>query len=253
MSEHIIITGAEDAAIIRAANRDLYGAFPEFMYHNKIMEVNFPELYGPFARYQFIIVESGSRAVLALGNSIPLYWTEPLEKLPDNGIEWATETAVKQFRDGQPPNILCAFQIITTDKARGKGMSYEAVKTMVEIGRRYGLISLIAPVRPNRKSEYPEMSMDEYIAWKRDDGLPFDDWIRVHIKLGAKILRICDRSYTINASVKDWENWTGMKFSTSGRHAIPGGLAPLDINLENDAGIYIEPNVWMAHQIAKSR
>jgi hypothetical protein len=249
LSKHLVITGTDDAALIRAANRDLYGAFPEFMYHNKIMKLNFPELFGPFAQYQFIIVEPDSRAVLALGNSIPLYWAEPLEKLPDNGIEWATETAVKQFRKGQTPNILCAFQIIVPDKVRGMGMSYEAVKTMVDIGHRFGLISLIAPVRPNLKSEYPELPMDEYINWKRADGLPFDDWIRVHIKLGAKILRICDRSYAIKASIKDWEGWTGIRFTSSGSYTMRGGLVPLIIDLENDIGIYIEPNVWMAHNI----
>ena len=53
----------------------------------------------------------------------------------------------------------------------------------------------------------------------------------------------------ISGTISDWENWTGMKFPESGRRIVQGALNRVDINLERDEGIYIEPNVWVEHKL----
>ena len=53
----------------------------------------------------------------------------------------------------------------------------------------------------------------------------------------------------ISGSRAEWETWTGMKFPQSGSYVIPGALNPVEMNVENDDGIYIEPNVWLVHEI----
>jgi hypothetical protein len=40
-----------------------------------------------------------------------------------------------------------------------------------------------------------------------------------------------------------------MKLPQSRRYVIPGGLNPIEIDVEKGEGIYVEPNVWMVHEI----
>ena len=32
---------------------------------------------------------------------------------------------------------------------------------------------------------------------------------------------------------------------------VPGALVPVKIDLEQDAGVYVEPNVWVVHEVGK--
>jgi hypothetical protein len=112
-----------------------------------------------------------------------------------------------------------------------------------------GLQALIIPVRPNEKSKYPLISIDDYITWKNEEGLPFDAWLRVHARLEGKIIKTCDESKTIRGTRTEWEEWTSMRFPQSGEYIIPGALNPIEMDVEADEGVYVEPNVWIVHEI----
>jgi hypothetical protein len=120
---------------------------------------------------------------------------------------------------------------------------------MRTIGQSKGFQHLVAPVRPNQKSSHPLISIDEYSRWTNEAGLPFDAWLRVHARLGARIIKPCHQAMTIHGTCAEWESWTGMKFPQSGQYVVPGALNPIEMNLEMDEGSYIEPNVWMAHEL----
>jgi hypothetical protein len=68
--------------------------------------------------------------------------------------------------------------------------------------------------------------------------------------LGAKIIKPCHEAMTIRGTRAEWEEWTGLFFQQSGKYVIPGALNPIDMDLGNDEGVYIEPNVWMHHSLA---
>ena len=123
------------------------------------------------------------------------------------------------------------------------------IRAMAELCRRHGLANLIAPVRPSLKARYPLTPIERYAAWTRPDGLPFDPWMRVHARLGGRILRTAPRSLRITGTVAEWESWTGLQLPESGTYVIPDGLAPLEVDRERDVGSYWEPNVWMAHAL----
>jgi hypothetical protein len=131
---------------------------------------------------------------------------------------------------------------------RGKRLSGEAVQIMKEIGREQGLAAMIAPVRPSAKSNYPLIDMTNYIEWRNDEGLPFDPWLRVHVRLGGRIVKVCPRAMRVTGCVADWESWTEMRFPESGRYIVAGALNPVSIDCERDRGIYVEPNVWTLHE-----
>jgi hypothetical protein len=53
----------------------------------------------------------------------------------------------------------------------------------------------------------------------------------------------------IAGSIGEWESWTGMRFPEGGKHLVPGALTPVEMDQKNDLGVYIEPNVWMLHEV----
>jgi epothilone synthetase B len=91
--------------------------------------------------------------------------------------------------------------------------------------------------------------MAEFVNWRREDGEPFDPWLRVHWRCGAEIIKIAPASLEIKAGLEEWERWTGLHFPTSGEYTVPGALAPVHIDRQAGIGTYVEPNVWMHHPI----
>jgi hypothetical protein len=121
------------------------------------------------------------------------------------------------------------------------------IERMGEIGRAHGLDTLIAPVRPTLKHLSPLTPMERYIAWRRPDGMLFDPWLRTHERLGADIVKVASESTTVTGTVAEWEEWTEMTFPESGTYVVSGALVPIEIDREQDEGVYVEPNVWMVH------
>jgi hypothetical protein len=123
---------------------------------------------------------------------------------------------------------------------------------MRSIGQEKGFKHLIAPVRPNQKSAYPLANIDRYITWQTNAGLPFDAWLRVHVRLGARIIKACHEAMRIRGTLAEWTAWTGMQFPESGPYIVPGALNPVNIDVEAGEGVYVEPNVWTVHQLKSS-
>ena len=122
---------------------------------------------------------------------------------------------------------------------------------MRDVASRHELGCLVAPVRPSLKPSYPLVAIERYVGWRRDDGLPFDPWLRVHARLYGEILGIADASMTVEGTVGEWERWAGMAFPESGAYVVPGALVPVEIDRERDAGRYVEPNVWVRHPVSR--
>jgi hypothetical protein len=120
---------------------------------------------------------------------------------------------------------------------------------MGQMARERGLSDLVAPLRPSWKERYPLAPIQRYAQWKRADGLPFDPWIRTHVRLGGELLKPEAQSMRISGTVAEWEEWTEMAFPDSGEYVFPHGLAPLALDRERDVGLYFEPNVWVAHRV----
>lgn len=89
----------------------------------------------------------------------------------------------------------------------------------------------------------------KYVSWTRENGEPFDPWIRIHTRRGGQIVRPIPHSMRITGTVAEWEEWTGMRFPAGGQYTFPAGLAPLEIDHEHDRGSYWEPNVWITHKL----
>ena len=242
---HVIVTLEQRPDLRAEMDAVNIAGWPEFMLHDEVADRLWHHLLDDFPAYQFaLLIED---RVVATGNSLPLAWSGEIDDLPDEGWDWAMERGVDDLLAGREPNLQCAIAITIAEAHRGRGHSARMVAAMKEIGQRHGLGSLIAPVRPNLKSRYPLTPIDRYIHWQREDRLPFDPWMRVHARLGARIVKPCHRSMRIAGSPAEWEEWTDMRFPDSGPYVIPGALVPIDIDRNADRGLYVEPNVWMHH------
>ncbi|HEX7490256.1 MAG TPA: hypothetical protein VF337_00965 [Candidatus Limnocylindrales bacterium] len=222
--------------------------WPEFMLHDPIANGYWDRLRTEWPAFQLAMVDETGR-VVAGANSAPLSWNGTDAGLPD-GWDDQFERSIADAGAGRPAEALGALQIVVARDRRGRGLSAVILEAMRRSATEAGLGSVIACVRPTDKARYPLMSFDDYITWTRPDGLPFDPWMRVHSRLGARIVRASPKSMEIAAPVDKWREWTGLEFPVSGPYVAEGALVPLQIDLAAGRGVYYDPNVWMVHTVA---
>lgn len=218
-------------------------AWPTFLHHGDIR--NWSRLFEQFARYQVVLV-GDSGEVVGVGHTVPIDWDGTVEGLPES-IETILQRAVRLHEGGGRATTLSALAIIVAPDHQRQGHSERILQAMRALAVSEGMRSLIAPVRPTLKSEYPLVPFQRYVEWKRDDGLPFDPWLRVHVRLGASPLKIIPEGVVVEGTVKEWESWTGMSFFDSGEYVVPGALQPVAISRTAGMGRYADPNIWMEH------
>jgi GNAT superfamily N-acetyltransferase len=202
-------------------------------------------LFTEFADYQFAICNTLDR-VVAVAHTVPFAWDGADETLPES-IAAILKNATDARRASAPVTALSALAVLVDPAQRGQGLSRLALTVMAQMAGRHGLGAFVAPVRPTHKPAYPLAPMERYVAWCDGEGLPLDPWMRIHAKLGARVVRVMPRSMVIAGTVAEWEQWTGMRFPDPGAYVVPGALQPVVIDRECETGRYEDPNVWMRH------
>ena len=221
--------------------------WPRFMKEDPIANRHWGRLFSDFPQCQCVLLDES--VIVGTANSVPLSWDGAVEDLPDEGWDWALNKAMADADAGRQPAALVGLQIAIASSHQGRGLSSQIVQYLRGIAVEEQLKRLIIPVRPTHKHRYPLVPIERYIEWERD-GLPFDPWLRVHVRAGGRIVKACTRAMTIRGTVGEWEGWTDMAFPDSGSYIVPQALVPVEVDRESDAVIYVEPNVWIEHRIA---
>ncbi len=213
--------------------------WPEFLLHADIR--SWSSIYTEYQGFQILVLEHD--ALLAAGLTVPFEWS-PGDLLPStiDEVVYPSRWPLKNA------GVLCALGVLVRPMYRRKGLSRKILREMLSLSETNGMHGVLAPVRPNRKHEFPKESIETYAERRDAKGRLLDPWLRVHEELDGERLGFAHASVTVTGSIDEWENYTGMGFQASGCFSILEGLAPVTIDLENDLGTSREPNVWYFHR-----
>lgn len=249
MSALDIVTFAEAPELVEPAGAIKQVVWPPFMFEDETANRIFDRLFADFPRFQLYLVDDDSR-VVGLAQSIPWRW-EPGTELPRGGWAAVLEAGVEGRAAGLAPTALAGLEIVIHPDCHGRGLGHRMVAALQNAAVAAGLGWVTVPVRPNRKPDYPLIPMERYAGWQRPDGTPFDPWLRVHWRAGARFAGVCPESMRITGTVAQWESWTGLALPSTGSYVVAGALVPVEIDVEAGTGLYLEPNVWMVHDLGR--
>jgi hypothetical protein len=146
--------------------------------------------------------------------------------------------------------VLAALEVTVRPDARGLGLSGMMLRELRSRATGAGYPALVVPVRPVHKHRYPDEPMARYLLRVRDDGLPADPWLRVHVRAGGRVVGVAPRSMTVVEPLTSWRAWTGLPFDRPGPVRVPEALVPVHCDPERDLGSYVEPNIWVQHDLS---
>jgi GNAT superfamily N-acetyltransferase len=237
-----------DLPSTHAAGEDL---FPEFLYEDLMGGLYYADNHVAFPEFVVVAVDAAEPdRIAARAMSVPFTWEgDPDVELPRDGWDGVIRRAAKDRQFGRRGNLVSALEISIRPDLQGRGLSAVMLDAMRLNATKLGFGSLVAPVRPTAKHRHPHMPIAEYAAWSRDDGLPYDPWLRVHVRAGGRVVGVCHRAVVIAGTLAEWRSWTGLPFDTSGLVVVPDALVPVHCDTVHDHAVYVEPAVWVHHRL----
>lgn len=228
---------------------DMPDQWDEFIEHDPIGESLFGSVVRSYRQLGVVALDVDDQIV---GHATAMAFrmdADGRRHLPDRGWDQALVWAQQDLVRGDVPDTACALEASVHTDWLGHGLSTELIGALRDAARAAGFATLVAPVRPSQKDLEPETSMEDYARRVRDDGLPADPWLRVHARLGGVIERVAPASQTITGTLEQWRAWSGVELPADGAVTFPGGLVPLQCIGKHDVAVYVEPNVWVRHDL----
>ena len=100
------------------------------------------------------------------------------EELPDGGWDAVIRWADEDRRAGRPATAVSALEIMVAPRWQRRNTSRVMLTALRDNARRLGFADLYAPLRPTDKHREPMTPFADYVARRREDGLPHDAWVR---------------------------------------------------------------------------
>ncbi len=231
---------------------ELMSNWPAFMLEDPTANLYFaPGRFERFLEFMLVAFDAAQpERVLARAFSVPFALGEPFNRpaLPSGGwdavVRWADQDALV----GREANAVSALEMTLHPALKGQGASRLMLDALKRNTSRLGFETLYAPVRPTHKALEPLTPMADYAFRIREDGLPSDPWLRVHVRAGGEIVKVAPTSMVIAGTLEQWRSWTGLPFDSSGPTPAPGALSPVQVDVEQDYAVYVEANVWVRHR-----
>jgi GNAT superfamily N-acetyltransferase len=248
MQRYAVRSRADNPGLRKAAmaiEQAAWGALG-FLNYTKAHYTYYQQLLDEHADCQLCLVDEATGYPVAVGNCVPI--SCDFNDLPPEGWDWIVEDAANG--GGKRRNAIGALAISVPGIHRSKGLARRLIEEFRNLALAKGMDGVVAPVRPSSKHLHPFIPIDDYLSWKDDAGRLFDPWLRSHASAGGRMIKPAERSMVVDEPVAFWEMWSGRAFEHSGDFKIDGALTPVSIDLEQDRGRYVEPNVWFAYQAA---
>jgi len=220
--------------------------FPAFITADREVSKHIGRVRELFTGLDIILLDE-HHAPVATGWGVPLAWSGDAAALPATFADVLRQAVELQDAAGRADTlVICGGVVHPAHK--GTGVAQQLIRALCDTAAQQGLARVVAPLRPTRKHLYPLMDIETYAAWVRDDGLPWDPWLRLHVRVGGRVVGLAPRAQTMTGTTAQWHGWTGLELPASGDYVIPDGLSPLHLDAERDLGTYVEPNIWVRHR-----
>ncbi|KAF3165481.1 hypothetical protein EYR41_009711 [Orbilia oligospora] len=183
------------------------------------------------------------------------------------------------YSSRESPNALCALAVCILPEFRTSGLAERVIELMRSKCITEGYKAYVVPVRPTRKTEFKAMEMPIYLQMRHSREFEasngasalatkdtFDPWVRKHISIGGKPIKIANNSMVLRATGKGWDDsadspgmcekaWKEGKIEMNeydgeeyvNIYDVPGTLGPVRYYWKKDEGVYCEPNLWIRH------
>jgi len=220
--------------------------FPEFIIGDKKVGKYIARVREAFQEYDLILTDENDQ-LAATGWGVPIMWSGVVTELPSSFADVLRQSI--EVHDGlgmADTFVICGA--VVHPSLKGSGAAESLIRALCDTAAAHHLVNVVAPVRPTRKHLYPLIDIDAYAAWLRDDGMPWDPWLRLHVRIGGRVICLSREAQTMTDTVSQWEEWTGLEIPVSGDYIIPKGMAPLRVDTNTDLGTYVEPNIWVRHR-----
>jgi GNAT superfamily N-acetyltransferase len=231
----ITISVLADRPDLVEAMWNMPNSWPEFMRNDPIGGLFYVNVETRFPGFVLVAQDEGGE-VVACAYSIPFVLGE--HALPDGGWDFVIRNGLLASLRGQEPDAISAVEIAVRPDRQGAGLSGQMLAAMRDNAARRGFTKLVAPVRPNGKTDIHE-PMSTYAFRVREDGLPVDPWLRVHVRAGGRIDKVAPRSMVVPGTLEEWREWTGLPFDETGPVLVPQALVPVHCDLEHEVATYV--------------
>jgi GNAT superfamily N-acetyltransferase len=149
--------------------------------------------------------------------------------------------------DGNTLNIM---SISVDPEMQGKGLATILYREVLNMAEYFGVEHLICSFRPCGFGKYKvqaPISFTDYCRLTKEDGLPWDPWLRIATRYGMVPLRIENAAITVEVSRDQFEMLRNTYNKNNWRRNSEGkwecGEAGTWTIIE-DKAIYAEPNLW---------
>ena len=140
--------------------------WPPFLLNDPVAIRCWSSLIEAFPEYQLVLLDH-LETIVAVINTVPLYFDQDWGKLPDGGAEWGIEQSLDDFNSKTAVNCLMGVQVVIAPDFQGRGLSSDSLVQMKRLSLENGLDHVIIPLRPASKHRFPLVAMEDYIDWTR--------------------------------------------------------------------------------------
>ncbi|MEU8247024.1 N-acetyltransferase [Nonomuraea sp. NPDC048916] len=242
------ITTLAERPELAASLWEMDHAWPEFMLNDPIADLFYAIAESAYADY-VLVADDDAEPGRLVARACMIPYSPKGSELPDDGWDAVIRRGWLARETAAETSAVSALEITVRRDLIGSGVSPRMVAAMRDHAAAMGFAELVAPVRPNQKHLEPHTPMTEYAFRTRADGLPYDAWLRVHVRAGAKIVKVAPRSMVVAGTLDEWRAWTGLPFDRTGMIEVPGALSPVHCDVAHDHAVYVEPNVWVSHPL----
>ena len=219
-------------------------SWPEFMRHDPIGGLYYGNVETRFAEF-VLIAQDDAGEVVAVAHSIPFEHGDGA--LPENGWDFVIRNGLLTSLHGRAAR----HRLGDRDRrpaatAKGRGCPGRCSRRCARTRPGTGFAELVAPVRPNGKDDVDE-PMTTYAFRVREDGLPVDPWLRVHVRAGGRIPQWPPARWSSPAPSRSGGSGPGCRSTRPARSSCLERSPRCTATLEHGVAVYVEPNVWVVH------